>query len=88
MTVASRELLLLFGIGVLRAAVELVGVFDRAAGALLDVGGMLCCRDVRPLDAVRRAPAGELERVDAGLVALDGVVSFLFMTGNREEPEG
>lgn len=86
MTVASRELLGSCP-GVLRAADELVGVFDRVTGVLARAVGVLCCLDVLPFGGIRRVPAGELDRVEAGLAEFDAEPSFLVNTGNREEDE-
>lgn len=86
MTVASRELLG-FCTGVLREADEPVGVFDRVTGVFARVVGVLCCLDVLPLGCILRAPAGELDRVDAGLAGFEVVPNFLFKTGSRDEDE-
>lgn len=84
---ASREL---FGFctGVLRVAKEPVGVFDRVTGVFARVVGLLCCLDVLPLGGILRVPAGELDRVEAGLAGFDAVPNFLFNTGSREEDDG
>lgn len=85
MTAASRALLE-FGIGVLRAVGALVGVLGREMGVFARVVAEFCCLDVRPLGANRRAPAGELDRVDAGLA--ESEPSFLLKMGSREEEWG
>lgn len=83
-TVASREPLE-FWTGVLRLAEELVGVFDRLTGVFARTAEGFCCLDVLPLGGSRRVPAGELDRVDAGLAGVDGVPNFLLKTGRRED---
>lgn len=88
MTAARREPLE-FCTGVLRAAAaEPVGVFDRVTGVLARVVGLLCCLDDLPLGGTRLVPAGELDRVDAGLAVSDGVPNFFVMTGSREDVWG
>lgn len=86
---AARREPLEFCTGVLRtAAAEPVGVFDRVTGVLARVVGLLCCLDDLPPGGSRLAPAGELDRVDAGLAVSDGVPNFLVMTGSRDEVDG
>lgn len=86
MTAASRALLE-FCAGVFRAAEALDGVLGRETGVFARAADWLCCLDVRPLETNRRAPAGELDRVDAGLAGFDAVPSFLVKTGSRDEAE-
>lgn len=86
-TAASLELFE-FCAGVLRAAgVLLDGVLGRETGVFARAVAWLCCLDVRPLGTRRRAPAGELDLVDAGLAGFDVVPIFLVRTGSREEDE-
>lgn len=85
-TAASRELLELCA-GVLRVAEALDGVLGRETGVFARAVAWLCCLDVRPLGTSRRAPAGELDRVDAGLAGFDAVPIFLVKTGSRDEDE-
>lgn len=76
------------GVAVLRAeGVLAVGVFDRVTGVLARDVGVLCCRDVLPLGGTRLDPAGELDRVEAGLAGLEVELSFLTEIGSREEED-
>lgn len=88
MTDARRALLGLgpvCGAGRRAAALFVVGVFDRVTGVFARVAGVLCCREVLPLSGIRLAPAGELDRVEAGLAGLGDELSFLTEIGNRED---
>lgn len=76
------------GVAVLRAeGVLAVGVFDRVTGVLARDVGVPCCRDALPLGTSRLDPAGELDRVEAGLAELEFEFSFLTETGSRDEPD-
>lgn len=76
------------GVAVLRAdGVLAVGVFDRVTGVLAREVGVPCCRDVLPLAATRLDPAGELDRVEAGLAESEVEFSFLTEMGNRDEDD-
>lgn len=76
------------GVAVLRAeGVLAVGVFDRVTGVLAREVGVPCCRDVLPLGATRLDPAGELDRVEAGLAEFEAEFSFLTETGSRDEDD-
>lgn len=87
MTDASREVL---GLGVvcvavLRAAATfVVGVLDWDTGVFARVVGVLCCLDTLALVGSRFDPAGEFDRVEAGLAGLGVEVSFLTEIGNRD----
>lgn len=85
MTVARRELLAL-GPAVLWAD-EPLGVFARETGVFARDIGALCCLEDLPLGGIRRIPAGELDRVDAGLAEFEAVSFFLARTGNLEDAE-
>lgn len=85
-TAASREPLGLCT-GVLRAVEEPVGVFERVTGVFARDEGVFCCLDVLPPGGILRCPAGEFDRVEAGLAGFDAVPNFLFKTGSREEEE-
>lgn len=76
------------GVAVFRAeGVLAVGVFDRVTGVLARDVGVPCCRDVLPPGASRFEPAGELDRVEAGLAEFEFEFSFLTETGRRDEPD-
>lgn len=76
------------GVAVFRAeGVLAVGVFDRVTGVLAREAGGPCCRDVLPLAGTRLEPAGELDRVEAGLAESEFEFSFFTEIGSREEDE-
>lgn len=73
------------------AVAGVVGVLDRVAGVLaLEAGIPCCCREDLPLVGVcpyLSAAAGELDRVDTGLLLpcwLSEILALLTMTGSRE----
>lgn len=83
-TVARRELFVP-GTGVLRAVDAPLGVFAVFIGVFARVAGVLCSLEVLPLGGSRLIPAGELDRVEVGLAAVEVVPIFLATTGNRED---
>lgn len=80
---AARRAFFEPGVAVLLA----VGVFDRVTGVLARDVGVPCWRDVLPLGATRFDPAGELDRVEAGLAELEFEFNFLTEIGSREEDD-
>lgn len=84
-TVARRELLALEP-GILWAD-EPLGVFARETGVFARIVGVLCCLRDLSLGGIRRFPAGELDRVDAGLAGFEAVPPFLVKIGNLEDAE-
>ncbi len=60
-----------------------VGVFERLVGVLVLVAGWWpCCLDVLPVAGLR--VEGELERVDAALLDVGGLLTLRMDTGRRD----